>query len=107
MKRCSRCREQLPTSAFNCNRAKRDGLSDQCRACRSEYRLTRPKPVGVVAHNWAARVAEVEWLAGTDTPENVAVRAGWRSFASMERALSRHGRYDLVKAVCGREAVAA
>lgn len=36
-KRCGTCKEELPTSAFAKNRAKKDGLQDRCKACRAAH----------------------------------------------------------------------
>ena len=40
-------------------------------------------------------VHEVGWLLGTDSPERIAVRLGYRNAKSLARVLSRHGRADL------------
>ena len=37
MKRCSRCRQLLPISAFTVNRSRRDGLQTNCRDCQRAY----------------------------------------------------------------------
>src|ERR1051325_3920180 len=34
MKRCSRCKEQKEETHFQKNRSSKDGLQDQCKACR-------------------------------------------------------------------------
>ena len=39
--------------------------------------------------------SEVEWLLGTDSPDRIAVRLGYRNAKSLARVLSRHGRADL------------
>ncbi len=36
MKRCSRCKEEKDEGEFQRNRSSRDGLQDQCKACRRE-----------------------------------------------------------------------
>lgn len=41
-KRCSRCREEKPISAFCSSKNKKDGLYPQCRTCQAEYR-NRPE----------------------------------------------------------------
>jgi hypothetical protein len=40
---------------------------------------------------------EVAFLAGTDTPEQIAVRLGYAEFDTMRTVLKRWGRADLVK----------
>ena len=47
----------------------------------------------------AVVIAEVEWLAGTDTAESIARRVGYRSTESLARVLRKHGRHDLALAV--------
>ena len=37
MKRCSRCQLLLPVANFSVNRAKKDGLQDNCRECQRQY----------------------------------------------------------------------
>jgi hypothetical protein len=37
MKQCSRCRQWLPVGEFSVNRAKRDGLQNNCRTCQRDY----------------------------------------------------------------------
>ena len=41
MKRCYRCKETKPLSAFCKNRAKKDGHADECRLCRKEDKRKR------------------------------------------------------------------
>lgn len=43
-----------------------------------------------------ATAAEVEWLLGTDAPETIAARLGYRNLEALCVALSRAGRVDLV-----------
>jgi len=38
MKNCSKCEELKPSSEYVIDRAKKDGLSVYCRACKSEYK---------------------------------------------------------------------
>ncbi len=37
---CGRCRQYLPTESFARNSAKKDGLQERCRGCRSEHYKT-------------------------------------------------------------------
>lgn len=37
MKTCGKCKEELPLSAFNKNRARPDGLHRDCRPCKKQY----------------------------------------------------------------------
>lgn len=39
-KRCSKCKEIKPTSEFNKNRVKNDGLQIYCRSCQRQYHQT-------------------------------------------------------------------
>jgi hypothetical protein len=38
MKTCPTCREEKPVDEFKANKAKRDGLSSQCKRCIANYR---------------------------------------------------------------------
>lgn len=38
LKKCPACKTQLMLSAFYKNRAKKDGLQQQCKGCEKEYR---------------------------------------------------------------------
>ena len=53
MKRCNTCGKLLPFSAFSNNRALRDGLAQECRACKKIRRsdLTLPRGLWISQHN--------------------------------------------------------
>jgi hypothetical protein len=60
MKKCSRCKEEKDESQFQRNSAARDGLQDQCKACRkvtdrANYLKRSPEQ--------AARIREQQWQA--------------------------------------------
>lgn len=49
LKWCGKCKQNLPISQFAKNSAKKDGLQERCRTCRSKHfqdvgKLTRTKP---------------------------------------------------------------
>ena len=44
-KKCSKCGLTQPTANFGADRAKRDGLTSQCRQCRVEYRVANRKRI--------------------------------------------------------------
>lgn len=43
LKRCSKCRLNLPIDKFNADKQKSTGLSSRCRECRSKDRFTTPE----------------------------------------------------------------
>jgi len=47
LRRCSRCKEQLPRSAFASNRSRPDGLQAYCRECSAEYYRQRQEAKGM------------------------------------------------------------
>ena len=47
-------------------------------------------------------VEDVEWPAGTDSPESIAHRLGYGEWESLRKRLSRIGRDDLIAAVLDR-----
>ena len=49
-----------------------------------------------------ALVEDVEWLAGTDSPESIAHRTGHDTWKSLRERLRRIGRDDLIAAVLDR-----
>lgn len=54
------------------------------------------------ARRAAALAEDVEWLAGTDSPESIARRMGYGEWELLRRALRRVGRDDLIAAVLDR-----
>jgi hypothetical protein len=75
-------------------RHRRRGFCDVCQALR--HAAERDYLIG-----------EVEFLKGTDHPESIAARLGYRSAANLARVLTRYGRPDLAAALGSRELVAA
>ena len=53
-----------------------------------------------------AKLEDAEWIIGTDTPENVAARLGYKDVGNLVQVLKRWGRTDLVERLY-RTAVAA
>ena len=47
-------------------------------------------------------IEDMEWLAGTDTPERIATRLGFASWPTLEQLLWRHSRQDLAAAIRAR-----
>lgn len=56
MKYCGCCAKELPLDAFAKNSAKKDGLQERCRACRSSHyqavKHKRPKPTKESSRKW-------------------------------------------------------
>lgn len=54
-KRCFKCDEQKPVSAFYRNRSRSDGYADNCRECQAEYRklMEEKAPGAIRAYNRA------------------------------------------------------
>lgn len=75
------------------------------RRCPCGRRTTRPRPDPCAActgdwHYGTDVVEDAEWLAKTGTPLPAALeRLGYRQPASLNRALTRHGRGDLYTAL--------
>ncbi len=38
MKRCYKCKQEKPETEFGRNKSKLDGLDDECRSCKNEYK---------------------------------------------------------------------
>ena len=65
--------------------------------CEPHYRAA--KRAGLLPDNQSrpqSTAAEAEWLLGTDAPETIAARLGYRDLKALCAALSRAGRVDLV-----------
>ena len=61
-----------------------------------------PLPPLRKARRATALAEDVEWLAGTDSPESIAHRMGYGEWESLRKALHRIGRDDLIAAVLDR-----
>lgn len=66
LKRCFRCKLELPLTAFGKNRTKKDGLQEECNSCRSIQRTLKPnyKPVHRIERKEGRKCCAIckEWL---------------------------------------------
>lgn len=58
------------------------------------------------AHRAAQTVEDLEWIIGTDHPDNILARIGYRSYDSLFRTLRRNGRDDLIDRLLHEKAIA-
>jgi hypothetical protein len=68
--------------------------------CNRCYHRHRRGTVGGACQNQqpiADLIEDVEWLRGTDSPENIAARVGYPRVASLARRLERADRPDLAR----------
>ena len=43
-KKCTSCKEELPTNLFYISRREKDGYTPECKACRTDYNRTQREP---------------------------------------------------------------
>ncbi|MFF0782014.1 endonuclease VII domain-containing protein [Streptomyces sp. NPDC003720] len=110
MKRCVRCGESKPRTAFHRRRSNLDGLQQHCRACASDYhrkrqeslgRKVRPKMDVPEGHKLCLKCGEVkpwsEWHRNATASDGLSTRCkACRAAEGRARHLKRH--YGLTEA---------
>jgi len=66
----------------------------------------RAKSLAAAEARRTQRIEDVEWIVGTDSPENVATRLGYKDLGSLLKTLRRWGRDDLADQLTEAEAAA-
>ena len=81
-------------SVPGCDHPRRTGGMCTAHYQRSQKGAPLDKPLRVI-HSRQTVIEDVEWIIGTDSPESIAVRLGYRRLDTLQTSLRKWGRADL------------
>ena len=96
---CSEHYRQLASTGQACSVPDCDHPRHAGGMCTGHYQRAQKgapldKPLRVI-HSRQTVIEDVEWIIGTDSPESIAVRLGYRCLDTLQSSLRKWGRADL------------